>query len=131
MTSTSWAICKCFFERNFFVKGWNAHVTYVSDHHFRQEHAHRPHLEETIAMIKKEAMRRRRTKFEVGQRKETIRQMYKHQLHPEVYKFSQSHMDPLFLESAENAFSMLKPSSTGKYLQYCKHATYVRLFRAF
>jgi len=91
---SSWAVCKCFFQKNLYVKRWNKHVVYLSDQQFLSENRHRPLLAETLKDVKEEVERRRRTKFELDTRKGTIRQMYTSPLHPEVYKFSKTHLDP-------------------------------------
>lgn len=109
---SGWAVCKCFFERNLFIKrsGWNDHVTYLSDVQFRSDYGHRPQLNEALRQAKEEIQRRRRTKFEVSQRKENIRKCYTSPLHPDVYEFSQSHLDPKFVQPIQNVFSMLRPA---------------------
>ena len=56
--SRKFAICKCFYERNIFVKQWNAHVTFRTDEQFELDYGGQPRFEEVLQQVKNEITRR-------------------------------------------------------------------------
>ena len=93
---TRFGICKCFYQRNFYIKRWKLHVNYTSDKQFLEEHSQRQDVDHVLAEVKQEIDRRFKTKNQVIERQNAIEKAYVQPLHPHLYKFQESFLDPGF-----------------------------------
>lgn len=102
MSGKRFAICKCFFTRNIFIKKLNFHVEYLGDEALKKVLFDHGVIENELPgildEIKLEIRRRENFQQNILQSKLFIAQNYQ-PLHPEVYNLSaENHLHPSFLE---------------------------------
>lgn len=70
------AFCSCFFEKNIFIKSWNAHVTFKNEEQFLTDYDGTSNLALALEEAKNEVIRRQKSKFQSSTRREAIRLKY-------------------------------------------------------
>jgi hypothetical protein len=82
-----YAFCSCFFEKNIFIKSWNAHVSFQNDEQFLSDFSVNRNLTSALEEAKNEVARRKKSKFEASDRREAIRAMYSPIVFAEDFNF--------------------------------------------
>lgn len=70
------AICKCFYEQNIFIKSWDRHVIFKNESQFRKDYKMASGLEEAMTEAKSEIERRISSREKFNERREFIAENY-------------------------------------------------------
>ncbi|XP_028396863.1 2-oxoglutarate and iron-dependent oxygenase domain-containing protein 2-like isoform X4 [Dendronephthya gigantea] len=106
-------ICRCFYERNIYLKSLGLHVTYAGDEaDFRSKYAEyfsnigctEEDIGNIIVEVQNEMQRRRDLHDKSEERKSIVCSQYK-RLHPECFVLKESYFDPQFLRIVKYAKS--------------------------
>ena len=54
----AFAYCKCFYEQNIFIRGWNKHVLFKNEEQFRKDYGGEENLDSAMAEARAEVERR-------------------------------------------------------------------------
>jgi len=78
MSLKKFAFCACFFEKNIYIKSWNAHVTFLNDEQFLTDYkgASDSGTFSALNEARDEVARRKKSKFQSSSRREVIRKNY-------------------------------------------------------
>ena len=90
-----YAVCKCFFRRNIYVKEWKVHVTFVDPEQFKVDYADRRPSEQILIAIEAEVQRR----VDLQDERERNRKLFENAYSPvdkEVYNFGLNFLNPNF-----------------------------------
>ena len=90
-----YAVCKCFFRRNIYVKEWKVHVTFVDPEQFKVDYADRRPSEQILIAIEAEVQRR----VNLQDERERNRKLFENAYSPvdkEVYNFGLNFLNPNF-----------------------------------
>ena len=100
------AICKCIFERNIFLKHEKLHVTYKNDEQFLSDYSRKiENIYEAIEEARQEAMRRIKASNEIIERRNIIRKNFK-ALYPDVYCLNKNVFSKDFLSLPDSTKSV-------------------------
>ena len=91
------AICKCIFERNIFLRDLQLHVTYKNDEQFINYYSIRiENIDNAVKEAREEALRRIKVANEVVERREIIKKRFTPLL-PKLYSFNHEFLTQEFL----------------------------------
>ena len=91
------AICKCIFERNIFLRDLKLHVTYKNDEQFINDYSIRiENIDNAVKEAREEALRRIKVANEVVERREIIKKRFTPLL-PKLYSFNHEFLTQEFL----------------------------------
>jgi len=91
------AVCKCIFEKNIFLRDLKLHVTYRDDKEFRKDYSNKINaIDAALNEAREEASRRVRESNEVIERRDVIKRSYKPLL-PDIYNLNLQFFSPEFL----------------------------------
>ena len=95
--SKSFAVCKCIYEKNIFLRDLKMHVTFQNDQQFVSDYSSKiENIDEALKEAREEAFRRKAINSEMIQRRKLIKNVYQ-PLHPNIYTFDPQFLDPNFL----------------------------------
>ena len=97
------AVCKCIFEKNIFLRDLKLHVTYKNDEQFLKEYSNKIKcVDIALKEAREEALRRVRLADELVERRGLIDRNYK-PLHQEIYAFHPKKvLSPEFLSLSQS-----------------------------
>ena len=76
--SKGFAVCKCIFEKNIFLRDLKLHVTYKDDEQFLRDYSNRiKEIKSALQEARQEALRRTTVSSEVIERRDLIQRAYK------------------------------------------------------
>lgn len=91
------AVCKCIFEKNIFLRELKLHVTYRDDKQFLKDYSNKiSTIDAALNEAREEASRRVNEANEVIERRDTIRRTYT-PLRPDIYTLNSQVFSPEFL----------------------------------
>ena len=91
------AICKCIFENNIFLRDLKLHVTYKNDEQFINDYSSRiQNIDNVLKEAREEALRRIKVANDVVERRDIIKKRFTPLL-PELYSFNHQFLTPEFL----------------------------------
>ena len=100
------AICKCIFERNIFLKHEKLHVTYQNDEQFLSDYSSKiKNIYEAIEEARQEAIRRIKASNEIIERRDIIRKNFK-AFYPDVYCLNKTIFSKDFLSLPDSTKSV-------------------------
>ena len=106
----TFAVCKCIYEKNIFLRDLKLHVTFENEEQFIKDYSnHIDNVESALHEAKEEVLRRKTVANEVTERRDFIQKVYRPLL-PDVYNFDSQLLTPEFLSLADNSS---RYSSTG------------------
>ena len=96
-TAKGFAVCKCIFEKNIFLRDHKFHVTYRDDKQFLKDYSNRiSAIDEALIEAREEASRRVKEGKEVLERRDVIKRSYKPLL-PDIYTLNLHFLSQEFL----------------------------------
>ena len=98
----TFAVCKCIYEKNIFLRDHQLHVTYQNDEQFLRDYSNRiKGIDNALEEAREEVLRRATVASEVKDRRDLIKRDYKPLL-PNIYTFDREYLSPEFLSLSES-----------------------------
>lgn len=82
-----YAVCRCFYQRNLFVKTWKKHCTFVSETQFKEDYDHnvsKEELDHVVSELKIEIDRRKTIHQQLANARRNVIEKYT-PLHPNIF----------------------------------------------